>query len=152
MPGKPAACGTVGSIADCIEAGYCPLVGAVIGGAGNGDWGEGNGCGPGTGGTGGAEWRPPTADGGSGGTGSERGLSPGTPAGKAFGIVMGCEKPDEPSPEESACLRASSTSSAVLKADVGVGGASGLRGGSGCAASCTVGADESLWGAGGTFR
>ena len=81
-----------------------------------------------------------------------RGRRPGTPPGKLFGSVIGCEKPDEPSPCSACCFWASATSSAVLNADVGVGGESALRGEAGCAASCTVGADESLSGAGGTLR
>jgi hypothetical protein len=48
-----------------------------------------------------------------------------------------------------AILCCSATSSAVLNAEVGVGGDSALRGAAGCADSCTVGAEESLGGAGG---
>jgi hypothetical protein len=65
--------------------------------------------------------------------------------------VTGCEKPDEPSCF-AAAFCASSTSSAVLNAEVGVGMGVSPLGAAGCASSCTVGADESLGGAGGTLR
>jgi hypothetical protein len=48
-----------------------------------------------------------------------------------------------------AILCASATSSAVLKAEVGVGGESGFFGAMGSKGSCTVGPVESLGGAGG---
>jgi hypothetical protein len=82
-----------------------------------------------------------------------RGFIPGTPPGKAFGTVTGCEKPDDWSCR-AAAFCASSTSSAVLNADVGVGiGVSPLLRWSGdWASASTVGADESLGGALGTLR
>jgi hypothetical protein len=69
---------------------------------------------------------------------------PGT--GNACGAVEGCAT--------SAAFCASATSSAVLKAEVGVGGARGLLGASDSARSCTVGTDDSLGGetGGGTWR
>jgi hypothetical protein len=87
-----------------------------------------------------------------GGTGRERGLVGGVGWGteKELGIVTGCPRPDTRSWAATAAIFcASATSSPVLNAEVGVGGARGFLGAAGSTGSCTVGPVESLGGAGG---